>query len=68
LNWQTTGSVTRVSPVLCRSEQMLTMVADEVGARLFAEQNPRFLQKHYDPAYPILSLLEDVSLLENLSP
>jgi uncharacterized protein len=62
LNWQTTGSVARVSPVLCRSEQMLVAVADDVGARLFAEQNPRFLEKHYEPAYPLLSLLEDLSL------
>ena len=62
LNWQTTGSITHVSPVLCRSEQMLARVADDVGARLFAERNPRFFQKHYDPAYPILSLVEDLSL------
>jgi len=59
LNWQATGSVSRVSPVLCRSEQTLTAVADRVGATLFQERNPRFLQKHYDPAYPLLSLLED---------
>jgi uncharacterized protein len=61
LNWQATGRVTRVSPVLCRSEQLLVTVADEIGARLFAEKNPRFLQKHYDPAFPIVSLLEDWS-------
>lgn len=62
LNWQTTGSVSRVSPVLCRSEQAMTAVADRVGAVLFQERNPRFLQKHYDPAYPLLSLLEDEGL------
>ena len=62
LNLQATGSITRVSPVLCRSEQMLTAVADQVGAQLFAEQNPRFLQKHYDPAYPLVSLLEDLAV------
>jgi len=62
LNWQTTGHVNRVSPVLCYSEQAMTAVADKVGAELFAEQNPRFLQKHYDPAYPILSLIEDLAV------
>lgn len=61
LNWQSTGHVTRVSPVLCRSEQMLVSVADQVGAQLYAEQNRRFLQKHYNPAYPVLSLLEDAA-------
>lgn len=68
LNWQTTGSVSTVSPVLCRSEQILTRVADRVGAQLFAEQNPRFLQKHYNPAYPILSVLEDANVLSLESP
>lgn len=59
LNWQTTGSVDRVSPVLCRYEQMLIPLADRVGDTLYAEQNPLFLNKHYNPAYPLLSLLED---------
>jgi len=59
LNWQTTGTVTRVSPVLCRYEQMLIPIADRIGETLFSEQNPLFLQKHYNPAYPLLSLLED---------
>jgi uncharacterized protein len=62
VNWQTTGSTARVSPVLCRVEQMLVTIADDVGARLFAENNRRFLQKHYDPSYPFRSLLEDLSL------
>jgi uncharacterized protein len=59
LNWQTTGTVDRISPVLCRHEQLLIAIADRVGAILYQERNPRFLQKHYDPAYPILSFLED---------
>jgi uncharacterized protein len=59
LNWQTTGSVARVSPVLCRHEQMLLPIADRVGATLYAERNPLFLQKHYNPAYPVLSFIED---------
>lgn len=62
LNWQATGSITHVSPVLCRSEQMLVEVADRVGNCLFAERNRRFLEKHYDPAYPLASLLEDLAL------
>jgi uncharacterized protein len=59
LNWQTTGSVQTVSPVLCRYEQILTPIADRVGQRLYRERNPLFLHKHYNAAYPVLSLLED---------
>ena len=59
LNWQTTGSVTRVSPVLCRHEQMLVPIADRIGETLYQEQNLLFLNKHYNPAYPLLSWIED---------
>jgi uncharacterized protein len=59
LNWQTTGSFTKLSPVLCRHEQMLLPIADRVGAILARRRDPLFIQKHYNPAYPVLSLLED---------
>jgi len=64
LNWQTTGSVARVSPVLCRYEQILIPIADRIGETLYREQNPLFLNKHYNPAYTMLSLLEDQKLLD----
>lgn len=60
LNWQTTGTVTSVSPVLCRYEQLLLPIADRVAETLFRERNPCFLHKHYNAAYPLLSLVEDV--------
>ncbi len=47
LNWQTTGSVTGVSPILCAHEQMLIPIADEIGNILFKEKNPMFIRKHY---------------------
>ncbi|MBN2578497.1 MAG: radical SAM protein [Pirellulales bacterium] len=59
LNWQTTRTLTQVSPVHCRHEQMLIALADRIGATLYAERSPIFLHKHYNTAYPILSLLED---------
>jgi uncharacterized protein len=59
LNWQTTGSINTVSPVLCRYEQMLVPMADRVGETLYRERNPLFLHKHYNAAYPVLSLIED---------
>lgn len=63
LNWQTTGTLTAVSPVLCRHEQMLIPIADEVGRRLYKKRNPLFLHKHYNAAYPVLSVLEDSAKL-----
>lgn len=60
LNWQTTGSVAQVSPVLCRYERMLIPIADRIGETLYREQNLLFLNKHYNPAYPMLSLLDDL--------
>jgi uncharacterized protein len=61
LNWQTTGSINEVSPVLCRYEQMLIPIADRVGKVLYRKRDPLFLHKHYNAAYPVLSLLEDTA-------
>ncbi len=59
LNWQTTGSMNQVSPVLCAHERMLVRVADEVGEKLYARRNKHFIHKHYNEAYPVLSFVED---------
>lgn len=59
LNWQTTGGINTVSPVLCRYERMLVPIADQIGEKLYKERNPHFLHKHYNAAYPVLSLIED---------
>ncbi len=59
LNWQTTGSINEVSPVLCRYEQMMMPIADRVAEKLYKSREPHFLHKHYNDAYPALSLIED---------
>jgi hypothetical protein len=59
LNWHATGSINEVSPVLCRYEQMLLPIADRVGRRLYGERNAFFLHKHYNAAYPVLSVIEE---------
>ncbi len=59
LNWQTTGSLTQVSPVLCANERMLTPIVDVLGRRLYEQRSALFLQKHYNDDYPMLSLIED---------
>jgi uncharacterized protein len=60
LNLQTTGSMTSVSPYVCRMEQLLTPIADRLGEKLYKAGAPMFIQKHYNPDYPILSVLEDM--------
>lgn len=59
LNWQTTGCLNEVSPVLCQYERTLMPIADRVAERLYQKRDPLFLHKHYNAAYPALSLLED---------
>lgn len=47
LNWQTTGVVNRVCPILCESERLLTPIVDALGGRLYKQQVAAFLAKHY---------------------
>ena len=59
LNWQTTGYINTVSPLLCETEQMLIPIVDRLGEELFKRRSPMFIQKQYNIAYPLLSMLED---------
>lgn len=59
LNWQATAGITSVSPILCAHEKMLIDLADRLGNFLYRRQSPLFIQKHYNAAYPMLSLMED---------
>jgi uncharacterized protein len=47
LNWQTTGAVASVPPIVCAHERMLIPIADAIGNELWSERNAAFLQKHY---------------------
>jgi uncharacterized protein len=68
LNWQTTGAIGVVSPLLCVTEQMLIPIVDALGARLYARRAPLFIQKHYNAAYPLISCLEDLALARATPP
>lgn len=59
LNRQATGSIGKVSPVLCAHERILLPIADQLAERLFKKRNAMFVQKHYNDMYPLVSLLED---------
>ena len=50
-----------VSPVLCRYERMLMPIADRIGRVLYAKRSPLFIHKHYNAAYPVLSLVDDIT-------
>lgn len=59
LNRQATGSIDRVSPVLCAHERLLLPIADRLAEKLYSKRNAMFIQKHYNEFYPIVSLVED---------
>ncbi len=59
LNKQATGSIDKVSPVLCAHERIILPIADKVANKLYKEKNALFIQKHYNDFYPVVSLVED---------
>jgi uncharacterized protein len=65
LNWQTTGYINTVSPLLCETERILISIVDRLGEELFKHRLPMFIQKHYNIAYPLLSMLEDEQAEKN---
>ncbi|MFH1377634.1 MAG: hypothetical protein ABIH86_02660 [Planctomycetota bacterium] len=44
---------------LCAHERMLIPIVDQLGKRLYKDRVPMFIQKHYNAAYPVLSLIDD---------
>lgn len=60
LNVSTTGTIDAVPPFHCEHEQFLIPFADHLAETLFKERNALFLQRHYNPAFPIASILEDM--------
>jgi uncharacterized protein len=49
-----------VPAVLCEHERMVLPVADRLAGRLYERRNAMFLQRHYNPDFPVLSFLEDL--------
>lgn len=60
LNLSTTGTIDEVPPFHCEHERFLIPFADRLAETLFKERNALFLQRHYNPAFPIASILEDM--------
>jgi len=59
LNRQATGSIDKISPMLCAHERIVLPVADELAERLYKKDSAIFIQKQYNDFYPLLSLAED---------
>ena len=53
--------VADVAPMHCAHEQLITPIVDSVAEKLYKDQNPLFIQKHYNRLYPIMSLVEDMA-------
>jgi len=62
LNMQVTGKLDEVPPVLSEHERIVFPIADRLASRLFEIRDPLFLQRHYNPAFPVLSFLEDLAV------
>ena len=56
----TTSTVSGVSPVVCEHERMLMPIVDALGTELFRRRSRMFLDKHYDAAFPILTVIDDL--------
>lgn len=56
----TTGTPGGVSPLVCEHERMLMPIVDQLGAELFRRRSRMFLDKQYDAAFPILSVIDDL--------
>jgi uncharacterized protein len=61
INYQSTGSIEKASPIVCHHEQMLMPIVDKVANRLWKKREMMFVHKHYNPIYPIVSHLEIVN-------
>ena len=48
-------------PFFCEHERFLIPFADSLAETLYRERNALFLQRHYNPAYPVASILEDLT-------
>lgn len=58
INFMSTGSIEKASPVVCYNEQVLMEIVDRTADRLWKKRLPLFMHKHYNPDYPIIAHIE----------
>jgi uncharacterized protein len=39
---------------------MIFPIVDKLADTLYKERNPLFIQRHYNPMFPVMSFLEDM--------
>jgi uncharacterized protein len=61
LNRQATGDYKTVAPLLCEHERIVVPIADRIATRLYNKKNDLFIQRYYNPLFPILSYLDDLA-------
>jgi len=61
LNRQSTGDFEAPSPVLCAHERIVIPIADRAAEILYKERNGLFLHRYYNPAFPVISYLDDLA-------
>jgi uncharacterized protein len=52
-NYETTGDVAQVSPIVCWFERCFIAEADRVANIMYSEENPTFLRRFYVPEMPL---------------
>ena len=60
MNIQTTGTLDEIPALLCEYERIILPLADHLADTLYKERNPLFLQRHYNPMFPVMSFLADM--------
>jgi uncharacterized protein len=66
INWAAHGRIDEPAPLVCEHERLLMPIADRVANRLYKRRSPDFLHKHYNPAFPVLSFIEEAYQPENV--
>ena len=60
MNIQTTGTLEHIPVLLCEYERLVFPLADRLAETLYNERNALFLQRHYNPMFPVMSFLADM--------
>lgn len=66
VNWAAHGRIDEPAPLVCEHERLLMPIADRIANRLWRRRSPDFLHKHYNPAFPVLSYIEDALLPDHV--
>ena len=64
LNLRTGNKMRAVDELLCTHERLVTLAADEIGARLWKKKTRAFLDTQYNPHHHVLHTLEQLTRAE----